>query len=245
MVYRIDWFFDDFLRPLAEARSVRITFSKDVRDGFGFRSAPINPHVNPEVSRAYDFSLVQTGGYVALLSSAYYLLSMPRESIPSLRPEELPELMASPPFMVTYDPSTERYTILNHYMPSSGTSSYPSFSQVLGHISQRWYFLHVEHPELPELFPTNALVRRSQEELYALVSHPNYGIFIEYVRSFVKSFGSHAVADFSTQEGVLHLLASRRTLDPSEANEHYRTFGHSLGEDLSRVFFRNVFLVLV
>lgn len=245
MTYRIDVFFDEHLVPLIEARRVRFTFTKDLHHTFAVRSLPLNPSINPEIAKHYSFSLIQTEGYASSLSASYYLLSMPRESIPSVRVEEIPELLSSGPFMVIYDPQTQLYEVMNHFNPASGSQRFASFSQVLGTISKRWYFVNVEHKELSEVFPRDMLSRKAEGELFALVSHPQYQLFIGLCRKMLEELGSSLYLDFSVNDGVINLIVPRRQVDATRASEVYREYSNSLGESLSQVFFRNVFLIFV
>lgn len=245
MTYRIDIFFDEHLVPLLEARNVRFTFTKDLHHSFAVRSLPINPNINPDISKHYSFAFIQTDGYAHALSASYYLLSIPRESIPSVSVEEVPELLSSGPFMVTYDPQTQLYEVMNHFNPSAGSQRYASFSQVLGSISRRWYFVNVEHKELSEVFSRDLLSRKTDGELFSLVSHPQYQLFIGLCREVRREISHSVYLDFNLSEGAINLIVPRRSVDVNRVSDIYRNYANSLGETLSQVFFRNVFLVFV
>jgi hypothetical protein len=242
--YRIDRFIDDVLAPLCRAKRVRFNFSKSISNDFSFRAVPVNPNVTHAY---YDFALTQPSTFTHLLASAYYLISYPQESVPPVRILDVPEIVAANPFMVQYDPDRDNYTVFNHYFPNSQRNVFASFSQVMAHISRKWYFINVERSELLTLAPYEVWSRKSDEELLSIVTHPMYTFVRALAEREIAEFGPGVVADLRNEAGILNLILAVRSREDgvTRANSVYREFGHSLGEGLSQEFFRQVVTTFV
>ncbi len=237
--YRLDAFFDQVLVPLARAKRVRFNFSKSISSEYSIRLIPSNPNVT---NAYYDFSLTQPSSFTHLLASAYYLLSYPQESIPSIKISDVPELASANPFMVQYDLERDVFVVFNHYFPNSDRHVFSSFSQVMAQLSKKWYFVNVQHKELLEIAPYQVWVRKTEEELLSIVTHPMYSLARVLAQKEKEEFGPDVVVDLRHEAGILNLVLAVRSRDNgiTRANNVYREYGHSLGEGISNEFFRNV-----
>ncbi len=244
MKYRIDEFFDRHLVPLVESRGVSFTFSKTFANEFFVKSSP-NPTFPSSVH--YSFSLIERGGYTNALNASYYLLSLPKESIPSVSVDDSghQSISFASPFSVTYDPVRGMYLLTNPFVHDAPPKTFSSFSQVVSVIDRKWYMVNVQGKDLVQHVRPEILSRKGEDELHSLLTDPFVSYLIDFLRDVTGKFGKDAVSDINFSGGSINVILSRRAGDPGKMFDVYRTFLDRFSEDLKQTISRRIVPVVI